>query len=58
MLKVAPKYQGYNTRKIAGEVDEIRRAALEDRCNVFTKRSDSHSFSPYQDFDMRDLDKP
>jgi hypothetical protein len=40
------------------EVEKIRRMALEDRTDVFIKRSDSPSYSPYKDVDVRDFDKP
>jgi hypothetical protein len=32
--------------------------ALEDRTDMFIKRNNPPSFSPYKDFDVRDLDKP
>jgi hypothetical protein len=38
------------------EVEEIRRMALEDRNDKFTKSLPSPS--PYKDFDAHDLDKP
>jgi hypothetical protein len=46
--------------QLQDKVDEIRRIALEDRSDTFTKKSDSlHSHSsPYYDFNVRDLDKP
>ena len=44
------------------KVEELRRFALEDRTDTFTKRGDSSSpslsGSPYHDFNVRDLDKP
>jgi hypothetical protein len=46
-------------RKLQDRVEEIRRAAFENR-DTFTQRlpSYSSSSSPYHDFNVRDLDKP
>jgi hypothetical protein len=43
------------------EIEDLRRFALEDRTDTFTKRSDTHGLrtsSPYHDFNVSDLDKP